>query len=170
MIPRGFTLVELAAVVLLLGLVAAGVTLRLNDPLRRAGLDGAVVELEAFDHATRTAARQQDRPLRMVFDLDSGVVRRTDAKGRSAGAAARLPDGYAFERFRVAGKEVHSGRVSVTCSRQGLTPTYAFALEAPGHVRRWRVVAGLSGQVMEGEDEAHVRKTFASLGPRRDAG
>ncbi len=164
-----FTLVELAAVILILGIVAGAVALRLNDPLRRAGIEGVLTEFEGFNHLARTAAREQDRPLRMVFDLDAGAVRRTDERGRSAGTEIALPDGYHLARLVVAGKESYSGRVSVTCSRQGLTPTYAIQVEAPGKVRTWLLVAGLSGQAMRTSDEDAIRETFEAIQGGRDA-
>jgi prepilin-type N-terminal cleavage/methylation domain-containing protein len=167
-ITRAFSLLEIIAVLAILAIAAAAVTLRVQAPLQQATLKDLAGQLAAFDHLTRVQARETDRPLRLVFDLGQGRLRRTAADGaEDRGAALELPADWTIARLCVAGEEAARGEVVVPCSRLGLTPSYALCLEGPGKVRQWIIVAGLSGEAVlpAGESEAHEYVAAAKLGP-----
>jgi len=167
---RGFSLVELAVVILVLAIAAGAVTLRLGGPLRAARLRDLTDEIVAFDRLSRTYAREQDQAVRLEVDLACGRFRRTDAHGRETiGREVQLPGGWRIARLLVGREDLGAGAATIRYSRQGLTPTYALLLEDPGGTGRWLLVAGLTGQVLEPNDEEEVRNTLAALQARPDA-
>ena len=169
---QAFTLAELTVVLTIIAVVAAAVTLRIQGPLGRARQRDVVESIGAFDHTTRVAAREQDRPLRLVIDAEAGELRRADGDGRLLESGRlRLPDGFRFERLLLRGADADAGFAGVSmvpCSRHGLTPSYALLLDCGG-VRRWLLVAGLTGTVVEVADEDEARQTLAVTGLRGDA-
>ena len=165
---RAFTLIELIAVLVIAGLLAASVTLKLQGPLARAGLGDLVSELQAFDARSRVLARRHDRSVRVEVDLSRGELRRTDAETRAElGAVLKLPPGYAVARFLLAGEDLGTGRATLPVSRQGRSPSYALCLEDAKGRRRWLLAAGLSGEVTvldgEDDDESAAEAVLASL-------
>jgi prepilin-type N-terminal cleavage/methylation domain-containing protein len=143
----GFTLIELVAVLVILGLVAASVTLRLQGPLARATMSDLTGEVQAFDARSRHLARTQDRPVRIEVDLAAGEVRRTDPETREAlGSTLTVPPGYTVTRVLTAGEDAGAGQATIHVSRQGRSASYALCLTDAEGRRAWIVTAGLSGE------------------------
>ena len=156
-----FSLVELTVVLAIAGIAAGAVALRLARPLGIARMADALSSIRDFDLSTRSAARSQDRPLRMVADLDGGRLICTDERGGpSGGPTLALSPGSRIERFLVGGQDRYGGEAAVLYSRQGLTPTYAYCLQSQGR-RQWVAVAGLSGQQVLVENEQEAREILA---------
>lgn len=152
-----FTMVELMAVVLILGILAASVALRIHGPLRNARMRDVADAVARFDQATRLAARRQGRPMRIVMDLGDRSLQRAQADGRASGALPlRLGGEYRPQALLIDGQFVGTGRHYVLCSAMGLTPSYALLLDGAGR-RRWVVVAGLTGQIFEVESEQQAK-------------
>ena len=167
---RGFSLIELTVVLLILALVSASVAVAVREPLHRVGLRGALDDLAEFDHLTRTYAREQDRPVVLVFDLDAGVIRRMDETGRTElGLALRLPADYRIVRLRAGEDDWRSGQTVLAVSALGLTPTYAVLVTGPGPRAQWMALAGLSGQLLEPKNDAEVDNLFKARQMRPDA-
>jgi len=164
---KGFSLVEVALVLLILAILAGAVTLGVRGTLGRVGMRGLVDEIKMFDHLTRTFARQHDRPLRLVADLAAGRLRKTSADGRDEfGEVLKIPAGHRIAEVRLAGRRVTSGTVAVSVSARGLSPTYALRVEGPGGRRQWLLVTGLSGQVTEAENERDLGNAFQAFEAR----
>lgn len=178
---RGFTLVEVAAVAVLMALLAGGVAMTFAGPVRRMRAGDAVDRMRSFDATARLAARRSGRPAEWVLDLRAGTLERRE--GRAAGGTsdppeavypASLPGGFRIDRVRAiasageAGRggpaDVSSGLATLTCSPDGLTRTYAVRLVGPG-LDRWLVFAGLTGQLTQVDDEAAVDAIFESARP-----
>ena len=165
---RGFTLIELALVVLIAAIAAAAVTLRLEGPLRGAQMRDVTEAIVAFDRLTRTHAREHDRPVHLTVDLVRGRLRRTDADGRrELGAPMTLPPDYRIARLWIRGRTVAETRATIPCGRLGLTPTYALALDGPGRRRQTLVFAGLSGELFRVDDERELEAIFQAASARR---
>jgi prepilin-type N-terminal cleavage/methylation domain-containing protein len=161
---RGFSLIELMAVLLIMGIMAGAVALRIQNPLRKARMADVTGSLEQLDRSTRHAARQQRRAMRIVFDRSTGTIARTDDQGHPAGSGdVVLPAGYEIEHLLVVGQDITTGVAVVRCTAMGVTPTYAMLLNAGGR-RQWIVVAGLTGQFVQAQDERDARQTVAVTG------
>ena len=167
----GFTLVEVAAVTLVLALLAAGVALSFAGPIRSMRAGDAVERVRSFDATARLTARRSGRAVQMTFaESDGTLVRRDDPDGLDGGPVAyrgTMPGGYRVERFRSAGDDrddaagMGRGRSEVRCSPAGLSRTYAVRVVGPG-LDKWLVFAGLTGQVTEARDEADVDAIFGA--------
>lgn len=162
---RAFSLVELAAVLVILAITAAAMTLHVRTPLRRLGLRGCLDAVTDFDRLARVTAREQDRPLRLVVELAEGRLRRTDVDGREdLGPPLVLPEGYRLAAVRLGARALRSGVVTLSCSRRGLGSTYALQIEGPDDETRWLVFAGLTGRPMETDAAAEVEAVFGAIG------
>ncbi len=165
-----FSLIELTVVLLILGIGAAAAALRIQGPMRNARLDDVVDQVRQFDHVTRQWAVAHNRSARLVVDVSTGRLSRTDAEGRELGSEPlTLPDNVAIAELHVRGRRMGVGQVSVSRSQAGRTPTYGIVLEEDGGRRRWLIFAGLTGEFTETDDPEVLEAILAAAGPRRDA-
>ena len=176
--PKGdaFSLVELIAVLVIVSLVAASVSLRLSGPVRQAALDDLAGRIAAFDRRARVSARRHDRDMQMVFDLSRGEIAcAAVGEAERRGVPVTMPRGCRLTAVVVAGgtgtggQKTSVGRAVVRVSRRGLSPTYAACIETQRGERTWLLAAGLTGKVTRFDDDAAVREVFAALGGRADA-
>jgi prepilin-type N-terminal cleavage/methylation domain-containing protein len=168
---RGFTLIELAVVILILALVAAAAVLRFEGPLRRAQMSDVVDLVTAFDRLTRDFAREHDRPVWLVVEEIHHRLRRTGGKdGSDLGVPLVLPPGYSVPQVWVRGQARTYLRAAIPCSRRGLTPTYGLLIEGPAGRRQWLVLVGLSGQSIQVKDERDAQAILGPPAPRPHAG
>jgi prepilin-type N-terminal cleavage/methylation domain-containing protein len=166
---RGFTLVEICAVVAIMGLLAMAAVLSLAYSIRIHRLEDVCQELSHADALVRSAARQSGSPGRLVFDLDQRLVSwQTDDKALPA-VLVRLAADDAVA-LREAELQSSSGQVVVDCSADGYSPDYALTLNRPGESPRWMIVSGLSGQVTWTTDEKRADAIFQTLARRGLAG
>ena len=167
---RGFTLIELTVVLLILAIVAGAVTLRMQAPLYNARMRDVVDGISQFDHLTRTAAKEQDRPLRLVIDLDENFLTRADGRGKELDIPPfRIPKGFRIKTLLVRHREISGGKAMVRCSRKGLLPSYALAITS-GKRTQWILFTGLTGHRILLTDEGQIREILRSTGRRADIG
>jgi len=167
---RGFSLIELTAVLLIAAIAAGAVALNLRGPVRRAQMRDVIEQVAAFDHLTRHFAREHDRPVRLVIDVSAGELSRTGGQNdEMLGEACVLPAGYRIGKLYVRGKGITVGRAAVACSRLGFMPTYAMCIEGPEDQVRWVLLAGLTGEVAEIDDEEQLRDILEAPARRDDA-
>lgn len=112
---RGFTLIELSVVILVLALVAATVTprllaLRRGDDVRRFKLALPALAGEARDLAHRTG---QSVVLRHEPAVNSFSLSTSDEQPDSLGRPIRVPAGMTVQRARVGAQEFDSGEFEV---------------------------------------------------------
>lgn len=191
----GFTLIEVMAVVALLGLLAGAVVWSMTDEAKRWSRADAAGQIAHADRRARIAARRLGRPCALRFDLDRQVVYRVtlDVAGTEApGHVLALPVGHRIDRIVFAraasstfgpggpaarGKD--SGVVDVAYSTAGRSASYAVRLvsadrsggrNAPAGSDdggRWLVFAGLTGQMVLDHDDDEVDNLFAALATGR---
>ncbi|NOZ20072.1 MAG: prepilin-type N-terminal cleavage/methylation domain-containing protein [Planctomycetes bacterium] len=114
----GFTLIELMLVLMVLGLVYGIVFFRLDHVLTRYRLRGAARDILATMQLARSQAVSQQRPFRVVFDMDNQAF--WLAREGAAPAAKRpLPEGVRIDRVTVAGRSRSSGREAVEYTSVG---------------------------------------------------
>lgn len=182
----GFTLIEMIAVVLLLGLLVGSVAYAMTGELRRGTREEAVDVIRYMDHTTRLTARRFGRPCAVRFDLAEDRMRRIldpADRSRQTLSTRRLPRPFGIDRLVVAevddrrrGKPISTrvrsrehGRADVKVGVGGRGPTYAVRL-AGNEQHQWLVFAGLTGQMIRAQDEQAVDNLFERLsGGRLDA-
>ena len=164
---NAFTLIELLAVVVLVALLAAAVSVSHSGVTGVGGVDDAVEQVGAFDRLTRDMARARADALVMVFDLDAQRIRRVSrATGKSFGHELSLGEHCRLERLHTGDRQQFGGVAEVRVSRQGFCPSYALNLRHSGGTT-WMVVLGLSGQVVRISDEQQLHQILSST--RNDA-
>ncbi|HDZ22418.1 hypothetical protein LCGC14_0409240 [marine sediment metagenome] len=167
---RGFTLLEIVLVLLIVSIIASAVVVKLQSPLQNARLEDVVGWLGQFDRITRTYAHRQDRPVRMIVDLDKRQLRRMDSsESENLGPPLQLPARCRIDALRLPTETLTRGSIAIVCSTGGLMPTYAFRLVETGGRSRWLLVAGLTGHVTTFDDEDRFNKIWEGLFGR-DAG
>ena len=121
-----------------------------------------------FDSLTRRHAREHDRPLRLVVDLGRSELRRISGDGTEpAGTPLELGGDCTIERLLIRDKDISGGSASITCSRRGLTPSYAI-LVGGRTGKQWLLVCGLTGDILETDDEEEIREVLAATAARND--
>ncbi len=165
--PRAFSLVEIMAVLMVMAVVAGAVTLRLEGPLKRASMRELVDSVAGFDRLTRVWARQQGRPVTIVIDMAGGELSRVALDNRdgttAVGSALVLPERFRVTEVRTALGRNQGGRMEIPCSRRGLSASYALCLQDDRGTRQWILFAGLTGQMIQVDDERQVQTIFESL-------
>lgn len=168
---KGFSLIEITMVLLILGVAAAAVTLRVEPMLHHAQTEQVVRDIVEFDRLTRTLARRHDQQFRLVLDTSVGELRRLDVTGvESCGRAVRLPDGFAMTKVLLRAQDIGAGTISIPCSRRGFMPTYAVRLDGPGGRRQWILMTALGGQevMIDDDNDQKLTEILAFTTRRRD--
>lgn len=158
----------MSAVLLLMAIAAAAVTLRVQSPLTAARVEDVVGRLHQADSHTRVACREQGRPLKLVLDTVNGRVFRAEVDNKPLATLLELPEGTRIEKVLSAVGEIASGQASIYFTAQGLTPSYAVGLDSGGR-KDWILLAGLTGQLVQVKDEVEAR-AILGLASRRNAG
>ena len=182
MTRRGFTFIEVIAVVALLGILAGGTAYYLADQVQASSSDSAVGQLAYADRLTRLRARRLGRECVLRFDLDEQAVtrfenRHGELQRRSAGL--NVPVRCRIEQVWTVGLVGQSetgapgrlarhgtGVVDVAFSPAGRSATYALKLVS-GPSAVWVVVAGLTGEVTVEENEKQLHNLFTTLATGR---
>lgn len=183
----GFTLIEMMAVVVLLGLLAGAVVWSLADEAHRRSRANVIARIAQADRTARIAARRLGRPCVLRFDLDRQRIVRLAGRrdhGGAAGHAMQLPAEHRIERVVVLGGPLSggsatrkftaigtkTGTVEVAYSTAGRSASYALRLVSRGRDGgtepaesapdggRWLLFAGLTGQMVRDHDDHDVDK------------
>jgi prepilin-type N-terminal cleavage/methylation domain-containing protein len=158
---NAFTLIETLAVIALMAVLAAAVTVSLAGAARAARVEDVAERFVAFDRSTRDVARQFGRTPALRFDLNRGTVHRLD--GEREPAPLHLGgDGVRVTRVICRGRDSGSGEVLVRCSAMGQTPSYAVRLTGRSG-ECWVAFAGLTGQALVVRDEREVQDILAPV-------
>ena len=168
---RGFSLVELIAVLFIISLAAGVVLLKAAGPLNSASMRDVIDQIAGFDRLTRSYCLEHDRSVKFLVNLAAGEITRTDAEGAELlGEPLVLPRQWVIARLLVGEEDVEVGSMEIAFSRAGLSRSYALLLEGPGGRRQWIVVPGLTGLVVGIDDESEVRAILDATRKRPDAG
>lgn len=165
---RAFSLIEMMVVVLILGILAAAVSLSLAAPRRKARWEDLRGRIGEVDAAARQYAVRHGKSVQLVFDLSGQqLLATTGSEIKDVASGCPMPDGFRLAEVRLADARIDRNSCAIFCSDRGYSPTYGLVLE--GDVgRKWLIVAGLSGQVSELKDEQTADKVFSALA-RHDA-
>lgn len=149
-----FTLIEMLAVLALLGLLTALATVSLSGAVRAARANDTAEAVRALDRSIRDYAKRFGRTVTLRFDLSQGVVVRVE-DGKPSVAYA-LP----VRRVITRSDDRTAAEVFVNVSAAGYSPSYAVLVNA-SQGTQWIVFAGLSGQASVVNDEREVLDILA---------
>lgn len=164
---RGFTLIELTACLIIVGLLATAAAVSLGGVRQLHEMEDVVDQLALIDRLTREHAERFDEAETLLFDLEAGQVQRLDGEGRvdaDRAAAWPLPAGFVFRGVRVQSEDWSTRQVSVAFSAMGTSPTYAIHLVRPStSTETWLIFTGASGQVERVESQEVVDAIFDAI-------
>lgn len=185
--PRGFTLLEVAVCLLILGLLTGTATLSLRGVKQNVDFETWGDQLTAFDRQTRQRAEQQGRPWQILIDVEDGRLLSQPSTNNAsvprlasytpgnsgdyqshpgAGAVLGMPRGWELINATTDDENTaHTtgGQIPVLVSTRGLTPTYVLHLRNENKQNRWLLASGGSGQWIETDDEETVDNIFGAL-------
>lgn len=179
----GFSLIEVAAVLVVLGLLAGAASLSLRSVGRNFDFEQWVERATGLDRQARERAQRDGLPRRVVIDLDGQtMLEEPIASNRDAEVETPMnlepPRGWACsDAWRIDGEDTDwrlpeirgsSGGLSIHVSSDGFGASYAIALRDEAERRRWLVVAGGSGQATIFNDERLLRETLQTLASAGD--
>ncbi len=159
----GYTLIELIAVVTLLSLVSATITVSFRRPLLEARFSSFCETLLGIDDRARSAAMASEVSGQIVFDLKNQAVKSSRSNdGSLFWQTIYVPDGLRLVALRTRHGRVSDDSVVLPVSISGATATYALNVTSTAK-SRWIIVFGGTGQSWEVEDEKEVEKLFKSI-------
>ena len=184
---RGFTLLELMLVLALMALLSGVISLSLASVSRQTTVRDAVSAITYMDRSMRDECIDFNRSGEIRFDLELGrITRVAHREGKPIEVESyQLPNTLRIEKFWLQGQADplnHNSPIVIPCDSHGRTPTYALSIRPPRNPRNIDtgteatvlgqlpgagvvpgVVAGLTGQVQECQDETQVNDLFESL-------
>lgn len=148
---KGFSLIELVVVLVIMGLVAGLASQSLRGVSTRKKLADAAAQVQAFDTAIRRAALTSRRPVVGVIDR---AKRRLQVRADEQ-RDFPLPKGVTIGRVDLSGANSRQ----VVVQPDGSSVSYAIRMDADD-ISRWVIVAGGSGQVSSHLDEQAKQSVF----------
>lgn len=151
---RGFTMVELVTVLVLLSLVAGTVTFSLRGNIANSRAELAIEKLQLADRQLRDSASRSGRVSSLRIDVSKGRVARTVRGERDL----VIEDDIPVLRFRSKDLDADGGQVAVQFLPDGTSTTYAVCLRQNKQARKWIIFAGLTGQALVTSDTGEVEQ------------
>jgi type II secretory pathway pseudopilin PulG len=156
-----FTLIEIAAVLMIIGLLTGTALLCLAHIADERGFETTCQELAQADLLARSAARQSGQLEHLIYDLDEGEVLWQSLSDAKPAMLMKLNNGDTIQ-LRTSDRLISSGQLTIDCSPSGYSQSYALCLSRSG-LQRWMITAGLSGRIFWTNDDKQVDAVFQSL-------
>ena len=153
---HALTLVELLAVLSIMSILAAGVSVSLRGPYASLRLREAVEQLRAVDRMTRDHARRFGRGATLTLSGSSGLS--VSSEGHRE-RRFTLPPAVRVATVVLPGRRFGDGSGEVAFSGNGTSVSYGVCIQLREQ-EQWLLVAGLTGQVTEMADEEDIRDLF----------
>jgi prepilin-type N-terminal cleavage/methylation domain-containing protein len=160
----GFTLIEVIAVVVILGMLVGIASMNLRGHVNRAKMVQAVTMLEDADRYARAFARKEHIPLEMTLSRKTRTIsiRSSDSSASKKPVRSwKLPSGISMNRIRDSQGLVEANEKEISISANGTSPMYAIGLAGANRNASWLVTLGFSGQHIRLEKEADVVVMFS---------
>lgn len=175
-----FTLVEVMAVVVLLGLAAAATAWSMAGEARQRASADAIDRIAHADGMARSAARRLGTPFVLRVDLERQQIVRASRPEGSATHAQHIGPALRIDRVMIAqtsgvetaeARVIERGSVEIAYSTAGACATWAARLvNDETDKARWLVCAGLTGQMSVIDHDEQIEQILAMLtGSRPDA-
>jgi type II secretory pathway pseudopilin PulG len=145
-----FTMLELIAVVVMIGLISAVSMISIGGHLDQAKMIRTSQEIARADQKERDAARQS--PLLGGLTIDKGKQRLQFIR---SGKTIAMGDNLKFNGPLI--MPTSSGSRTIAFSQTGQSPTYALQITSKRGASRWVVIVGTTGQAWFSDDSDQVR-------------
>jgi prepilin-type N-terminal cleavage/methylation domain-containing protein len=155
---NAFTLIELVVVIVIMAILSTIAAVSLSGTMGKYDLSRAAETIERFDANARRQARVTQAPVTMTIERTKGRLK-VDVAGRDRDATYRLPGRVTIGSIRLHRRFVAGTVFAASVSADGQSPTYAVELSR-GRMTRWLVFVGVSGQVVQAENEDQVDALF----------
>jgi type II secretory pathway pseudopilin PulG len=164
-------LIELLAVLVIVGMITAVASLRLSGTMQAARMEWATERLIATDNMMRSHAAECGRAAHLRVQLGTGRLTRDFGDPRTKSSTVDLGQGVQVTRFLSTTRDLETGEATVDYSPLGASRTFAIEMNGPGKQRRLIFFAGITGQVTRMEDGQDVRRLLQALrSPGTDPG
>lgn len=161
---RGFSLLELLVVLVLVALVSATVVMRWSGVQQRATLKATVEQIEFADAHLRRYAQSHGTSCRLVFDLKNHrLCKQYHNQSQNNPAWESLGRSIKLKEVQSTAQTQQSSQIELTFRRDGTSPTYGLELLGPGQQKIWLIVAGVSGQVTRLETKSNYEDALQLL-------
>ena len=161
---RGFSLVELVVVLVLMAILASMATVSIRGVIIRQRLARAAEVVEQFDTALRRSARNGRRRVVGVIDRSRRrlVIGQVNGKARTFSLPKQVSiDSVRLGSVRLGQSPSTSSETQITAAGDGSSASYAVRLVS-GQTRRWVLLAGGTGQVIHDLDSTSVDSLLGS--------
>lgn len=170
-LSRGFTLIEVAVCLVILGLLTGTAALSLRDRQHNLDLDTWTERFATLDHQTRERAESQGKPWLIVVDFEqqriwneaaNEINRDTDSYGLS------MPGGWELvtaitQRSDSNHTSTIRGQEVFTYATNQVSHSYALGLRNDNDETLWLMTAGGTGQILTTDHEDDIEDIFAAL-------
>ena len=154
-----FTLIEVLVVLVIIGLLAAVATVRLQEPLQNARLGNVIQRIAFTDGQVRSHAQRFARRARLVYDLEKNLVyAESEAASGAAHLRFELPGSVQLDQVRLHRSGSVGRKATIEVTPQGQTPSYAVKLGAGDRAGLWLFFSGVTGQVTQVDRESDVEE------------
>lgn len=162
-VQSGFTLVEILAVLILIGIIAGATVMTLKDRHSSVTLTGLLDRIEYWDQRTRDAAKNLKLPHALYFDLNKQTIQRASRVPQdTSGPVLQFPHHIRFTRLLTLPDNYEPVDQKVHVSAKGYSPSYVIKIE---HNRRtgWLLIVGLTGHAQWIENEQTLQNILHGL-------
>jgi prepilin-type N-terminal cleavage/methylation domain-containing protein len=155
---KAFTLIEVVAVLMIIGLLAGLGVMSLRGRHRAATMEALTAELCDFDGGARLYAERFGRNVRLRIDSGQVCLCAEDDENKPLRAPLVLPEGFAIKDCWMAGDRATDQTVEVVVGLSGRSSSYGFCIAGPNGKSRWIVISGLSGQreILESDEQSNA--------------
>lgn len=165
---RGFSLLELLVILVLIALVSATVTMRWSGVGQKATLESAVRQLEFSDAYLRRYARSHGILCSLAFDLRKNRLRKQFFKESQKNPPwEALGRGVQIGQIQTTGQSAQKSRIELTYQCDGTSATYGIELLGPYGQKVWLVVAGVSGQITRLKSQKEYQDALQIVSPQQ---
>lgn len=169
MVPRwrGFSLIELLAVLLIIALTASMGMITLRTQRGEATLQDVLGRLVDYDRAARLHAQRSGQGIELRYATGTVEQYAEASSEHPARMPLQLPDGYTIHDLWMGADRAGDQPIAVEVGRNGRSRSYGFRLAGPHNQSRWISVLGLSGQVQAAENNAQSDDILSLLALKR---
>lgn len=137
-----FTLVEIVAVLLLVGLLTAIVTTSLSAMVKTESLESCMTELTYWDHLARQDAIRTGRGVSLVYDVPHQTITIQDRDTRKPIRQTHLNWRWALAEVKNQAQNTNE----IKFNSHGFTQPYAVKFSKPDMADQWLLMLGLTGE------------------------